>query len=87
MRLLTLFATAHAALALYLWVCAFDVSLLSTSVRLWQIVSGLWLVWPILPAVCGAGSVARLFRGAMRPKPAFDAEVRAALRACPPAAG
>lgn len=87
LRLLALLATAHAALAFYLWFCAFDVNLVSTSVRLWQVVSGLWLVWPALPAVCAAASVARLCRDAMRPRPAFDAEVRAALRACPPAAG
>lgn len=87
LRLLTLLATAHATLAFYLWFCAFDVNLVSTSVRLWQIVCGLWLVWPALPAVCAAVSVARLFRSAMWPKPAVDAAARAALRACRPAAG
>jgi len=54
LRLLTLLAVAHATLAFYLWFCAFDVNLVSTSVPIWQIVSGLWLVWPILPAVCAA---------------------------------
>ncbi len=54
LRLLTLLAIAHASLAFYLWFCAPGLSLVSTPVRLWEIVSGLWLVWPALPGVRAA---------------------------------
>ena len=87
LRLLTLLAIVHATLAFYLWFCAFDVNLVLTSVRLWQFLSGLWLVWSVLPAIRAAVLVARFVRGALRPKPAFNADVRAALRARPRAAG
>ena len=88
LRLLTLLAIAHATLAFYLWFCAFDVNLVLTSVRLWQILSGLWLVWPVPLAVRAAVLVARFVRGALRPNPAFNADPPwAALRARPRAAG
>jgi hypothetical protein len=67
LRLLTLLAIAHAALAFYLWFCAFDVSLILTSVRFWQMLSALWLVWPVLLAVRVAVPVARFGRGALGP--------------------
>jgi hypothetical protein len=83
LRLLTLLAIAHATLAFYLWLCAFDINLVLTSVHLWQFLCGLWLVWPVLAAVRVAPSVARFVRGALRAKPAFNADVRAALRTRP----
>ena len=87
-RLLTLLAIAHASLAFYLWFCAFDANLVLTPVRLWQILSGLWLVWPVLLVVHAAVLVARFVRGALRPNPAFNADVPwAALRARPRDAG
>jgi hypothetical protein len=75
-RLLTLFAIAHATLTFYLWFCAFDVNLVLTSVRLWQILSGLWLVWPVLLAVRAAVLVARFVPGALRPDPAPQGDGR-----------
>ena len=47
-RLLTLLAIAHASLAFYLWFCAFELSLPSTSLRLWEILGALWPIWPAL---------------------------------------
>lgn len=76
LRLLTLLAIAHAALAFYLWFCAFDVSLIRASVRLWQILSALWFVWPILLAVRAAVRFARFVRDASRPKPAPQGDAR-----------
>jgi hypothetical protein len=87
LRLLTLLAIAHSTLALYLWFCAFDVNLVLTSARLWKILSGLWLVWPVLLTVHAAALVARFVRGALRPNPTFNADVAwAARRARPRAA-
>jgi hypothetical protein len=71
-RLLTLLAIAHASLAFYLWFCAFDANLVLTPIRLWQILSGLWLVWPIVLPVRGAVLGARFVRGALRPNPAVN---------------
>lgn len=62
LRLQALLALAHASLALYLWFCAYDLSLALTSARLWQILSALWLVWPVLLAVRTSASVARYTR-------------------------
>lgn len=72
LRLLTLLAIAHATLAFYMWFCAFDVNLVLTSVRLWKILFGLWLVWPVPLAVRAAALVARFVRVALRPDPAFE---------------
>lgn len=76
LRLPTLLAIAHAALAFYLWFCAFDVNLAMTSVRLWQILTALWFVWPILLAVRAAVRFARFDRDASRPKPAPQGDAR-----------
>ena len=76
LRLPTLLAIAHAALAFYLWFCAFDVNLALTSVRLWQILSALWLVWPVLLAVRAAVLFARFIRGALQPKSAPQGDAR-----------
>lgn len=54
LRLLTLLAIAHASLAFYLWFCTPELRLVSAPARLWEIVSGLWLVWPALPGVRAA---------------------------------
>ena len=75
LRLLTLLAIAHGSLAFYLWFCAFDVNLVLTSVPLWQVLSGLWVAWPMLLAVLAAVMVARFVRSALRPNPAFNADV------------
>ena len=58
-RLLALLAVAHATFAFYLWFCAYDVLLPSTSLRFWQIVAWLCLLWPLLPAIRAAASAAR----------------------------
>ncbi len=88
LRLLMLLAIAHATAAFYLWFCAFDVNLLLSSVRLWQILSGMWGVWPVLLAVHAAVLVARFVRGALRPIPTFNMDAPwAALRARARAAG
>ena len=71
-RLLTLLAIAHASLVFYLWFCAFDTNLFLTPIRLWQILSGLWLVWPVVLAVRAAVLGARFVRGALRPNPAVN---------------
>lgn len=76
LRLPTLLAIAHAALAFYLWFCAFDVNLILTPVRLWEILSVLWLVWPMLLAVRAAVRFARFVRDASRPKPAPQGDAR-----------
>lgn len=74
LRLLTLLATAHAALAFYLWFCAYDLSVELTAAPLWRIISALWLAWPALLAVRAAAPAARVARRALRPGPAFDAD-------------
>ena len=58
LRLLTLLAIAHASLAFYLWFCAFDLALPATSLRLWEILGALWLVWPALLAYGRAAALA-----------------------------
>lgn len=74
LRLLTLLAIAHATLAFYSWFCASDVNVVLTSVPLWQILSGLWLLWPVLLAVGAAVVLTRFVRGALRPNPASNAD-------------
>jgi len=54
LRLLTLFAVAHASLALYLWFCAFDIALVIVPVQLWEGLTWSWVGWPVLLVVrCG----------------------------------
>lgn len=74
LRLLTLLAIAHAALAFYLWFCAYDLGLYLTAAPLWGITSALWFVWPALAVVRAAALAARVARRALRPGPAFDAD-------------
>jgi hypothetical protein len=59
LRLLTLLAGAHASLALYLWLCAFDVDLVIVPVQLWKILTWSWVGWPVLLAVRYRRMVAR----------------------------
>lgn len=51
LRLPALLAVAHASLALYLWVCAPDVNLVIVPVRLWEVLTWLWVGWPALLVV------------------------------------
>jgi hypothetical protein len=69
-RLLTLLAIAHASLAFYLWFCAFDLGLPSTSLHLWEILGALWLVWPAQLALRTAVLFARHVRATVAPHPA-----------------
>jgi hypothetical protein len=59
LRLLTLLAAAHASLALYLWLCAFDVNLIIIPVRLWEVLTWSWVGWPVLLLVRYRRLVAR----------------------------
>jgi len=60
LRLLTLIAVAHASLALYLWLCAFDANLVIIPVRLWELLTWSWVGWPVLLVVRYRRLVARL---------------------------
>ena len=59
LRLLTLLAAAHASLALYLCLCAFDVNLVIIHVRLWEVLTWSWVGWPVLLLVRYRRLVAR----------------------------
>lgn len=59
LRLLTLLAAAHASLALYLWLCEFDVNLAIVPVRLWEVLTWSGVGWPILLLVRYRRLVAR----------------------------
>jgi hypothetical protein len=60
LRLLTLLAAAHASLAPYLWLRAFDVNLVTIPVRLWEVLTWSWVGWPVLLLVRYRHRVARL---------------------------
>ena len=67
LRLFALLAVAHASLAFYLWLCAFDVNLVLT-VRVWVALAWLWVAWPLLLVARGIRSVGRWSTGTSRPQ-------------------
>jgi hypothetical protein len=90
LRVLTLLAVAHASLAFYLWLCAFDVNLVIIPARLWEVLAWSWVGWPVLLVVRGGRLVPRLAERAwnlvngqlhhggapaLRPDPAFERDV------------
>jgi len=65
LRLLTLLAIAHASLAFYLWLCAFELDLVLAPVRIWVALAWSWATWPVLMVVASRRSLARFAERAL----------------------